>query len=170
VLVSDPGQKKLGELTRTRRDAPFTGEIDTSNFAVINQDSLVSGRMYASPVVAVLDDQLFYNSSFADDSTVVVSTRTSSGAWSAPSALSAGVLDGSSGRRRLPTGVAADGRTLFYFNEESGEEEARFRATNSLDSPLYDMHSLGMRRGAAPNSACNRLYSESRNDVVVEQD
>lgn len=170
VLVSDPDQKKLGQLIRSHRDAPFDGEIESNEFAAVNQDSLVSGRTYASPTVSVGDDQLFYNSSFDDDSTVVVSTRTSSGAWSAPTTLSAGVLDGTSGHRRLPTGVAADGRTLFYFNEESGQEEARWRETNSVDSPLYDMRPLGMRRGAAPNSACNRLYSESSNDVVVEQD
>ena len=170
VLVSDPDQKRLGELTRKGREAPFTGEVDTSAFALVNEDSLFSGRIYASPTVSVGDDQLFFNSSFDDDSTVVVSTRSPLAAWSAPSTLSAGVFDGAAGHRRLPTGVAADGRTLFYFNEESGEEEARWRDTNSADSPLYDMQSLGMRSGAAPNSACNRLYSESTNDVVVEQD
>ena len=59
---------------------------------------------------------------------------------------------------------------MFYFNEESAHEEARFRATSALTSALYDMLSLGERRGATPNSACDRLYSESNSDVVVEKD
>jgi len=73
----------------------------------------------------------------------------------------------------IPTqavGLSTDGRTLFYFNEESGTEEARWRATNSVTSALYDMRSLGARRGAAANSACNRLYSETNGDIVVEKD
>lgn len=170
ILVSDPDQKMLGELSRTSRSAPFTGEVDTSAFAAVNQDSIFTGRIYASPTISAGDDQLFFNSAFGDDdSTVVVSTR-SGAAWSTPRSLGAGVFDGGSGQRRLPTGVAADGRTLFYFNEESAEEEARWRASDSIDSPLYDMQSLGKRRGAAPNSSCNRLYSEANADVVVEND
>lgn len=171
VLVSDPDRKMLGELTRASRDSQFAGDVDTSAFAVVNQDSLFSGRIYASPTISTGDDQLFFNSAFPDaDSTVVASTRNAEGVWSAPRSLSAGVFDGTSEHRRLPTGVAADGRTLFYFNEESGDQEARFRSTNSLDSPLYDMRSLGKRRGATPNAACDRLYSEADGNVVVETD
>jgi len=171
LLVSHPDQKKLGELTRSSRDSAFSAAIDTSAFAAINQDSSFTGRVYASPTISAADDQLFFNSSFLDaSSTIAVSSRTGTGAWSTPKTLGAGIFDGSAGKRRLPTGISADGRTLFYFNEESAEEEARWRATSSISSPLYDMLSLGARRGATPNSACNRLYSESNSDIVVESD
>jgi hypothetical protein len=171
LVVSDPDRKKLGEWTRPNRQTPFAGAIDTSAFAAINQDSDFSGRVYASPTISAAGDQLFYNSSFLDaDSTIVVSSRTGTGSWSPPRTLSAGIFDGAPGKRRLPTGVSLDGLTLFYFNEETAKQEARWRATNSVDSPLYDMLSLGARRGAAPNFACNRLYSESNSDVVVEKD
>jgi len=171
VLVSDPDQKRLGELSRASRQAPFTGDVDTSAFAAINQDSLFSGRIYAAPVLSSGDDQLFFNSAFSDvASTVVVSTRDPQGVWSTPKVLSAGLFDGAAAARRLPSGVAADGRTLFYFNEESGSEEARWRDTSSVDSPLYDVRSLGARRAALPNSACNRLYSEANGTLVVESD
>jgi hypothetical protein len=170
LLVSDPDQKKLGELSRLSRDTAFSGTIDTSAFTAINQDSDFTRRVYASPTISAGDDQLFFNSSLDTDSTIVFSSRAGTGAWSPPKTLSDGIFDGAGGERRLPTGVSADGRTLFYFNEQSGEEEARWRATNSATSPLYDMLSLGMRRGAAPNSACNRLYSTVNGDVVVEKD
>jgi hypothetical protein len=171
LLVSDPDRKQLGELTRLTREAAFSAIVDTSAFAAINQDSTFTGRVYASPTLSAGDDQLFFNSAFLDaGSTIMVSSRNGTNAWSTPRTLNAGTFDGGAGQRRLPTAISADGRTLFYFNEESGKQEARWRATNSVDSPLYDMRSLGARRGSAPNSACNRLYSEAEGDVVVETD
>jgi hypothetical protein len=171
VLVSDPDQKKLGEITRLTRNAAFGGSVDESAFAAVNQDAVYTGKLYASPVISAGDDQLFFNSTFPlGASTVVVATRSAGNAWSAPLRLTPQLLDGNNTTRRLPSGVSADARTLFYFNEQSGQEEARFRASPSIDSPLYDMVSLGARTGAAPNAACNRLYSGSSNDVVVETD
>jgi len=169
LLVSDPDQTKLGELTRSNRESGFSTSIDTSAYTVINQESEFTRRVYAWPS-SFGDDQLFFNSSLDTSSTIMSSLRTANGSYGAPKALGPGILDGSDGKRRLPTGVSSDGRTLFYFNEESGEEEARWRASSSADSPLYDMLSLGARRGAVPNSHCNRLYSTVNGDVVVEKD
>ncbi len=178
ILVSDPDQKKLGELTRTARDQAFSADVSEDAFAGVNDDAVYTGRIYASPVVSGGDDQLIFNSGAKEadagateaESTVVYSTRTGGGAWSAPRQLQVKVLDGASGARRLPTGLSADQRTLFYFNEETMQEEGRWRASNSASSPLYDVISLGMRRGAAPNTACDHLYSGANGDVVVEKD
>ena len=171
ILVGDPEQYKLGEMTRVTRDAAFAGDVDESAFASVNQSSTYTGKIYAYPVVSARDDQLYFNSAYPDaGSTVVVSTRDADGVWLAPTQLSGVVLDGAVGKRRLPTGVSSDERTLFYFNEETAHEEARFRDTSQQSSPLYDMITLGTRRGAIPNLACDRLYSESNSDVVVEQD
>ena len=171
VLVSDPDQRKLGEMTRASRDGEFSGDVDETAFAGVNEDAIYTGKLYAYPVVSPGDDQLMFNSSFPmAASTVVVSTRSGSDAWSSPVKLTDQLLDGGATTRRLPSGISADARTLFYFNEASMLEEARFRDTPSLGSPLYDMVSLGARRGASPNTACNRLYSSSAGDVVVEED
>lgn len=171
VLLSDPDQKKLGELTRASRDRAFAGDVDESPFRDVNQNAIYTGKVYASPVISAADDRLYFNSGFPDaSSTIVVSTRTSGTPWSAPVSLAPSLFDGGADQRRLPTGVSADERTLFYFNEQSAHEEARFRASSALTSALYDMQSLGERRGASPNSACDRLYSESDSDVVVEDD
>jgi hypothetical protein len=172
LLVSDPDQRKLGELTRATRKEPFVGEVDESAFALANQNAVYTGRIYASPVVSEQDTRLVFNSAYPQGtSTVVVSTRSSPDApWSAPTTLTASLLDGMPGQRRLPTGMSADLRTLFYFNEATSKEEARWSASSAIGSTLYDMLSLGTRRGATPNSACDRLYSEADGDVVVEKD
>lgn len=169
ILVSDPAQNKLGELTRGTRDQPFSSAVDESAFASINSDALYTGKVYASPVVSGRDDQLIFNSAYLGSaSTVVYSTRSGDAAWSSPRQLQTKVLDGGAHGRRLPTGLSADQRTLFYFNEEALQEEARWRSADLASSPLYDVVSLGMRRGAAPNAACDHLYSGAEGDVVVE--
>ena len=171
LLLSGDGESKLGELTRSSRTAAFGSTVDTTAFSAVNQDALYTGKMYAAPAVSAGDDQLFFNSAFPDGgSNVVVSTRKGSEAWSAPSIVSSPALDGDTGMRRLPSSVSSDALTLFYFNEESMHEEARWRDTAVLNSPLSDMMSLGERRGATPNSSCDRLYSEFDSDVVVEKD
>jgi hypothetical protein len=170
VLAGD-GESKLGELTRSSRTTPFEGSVDATAFQQVNHDAVYTGRIYAAPVVSAGDDQLFFNSAYpTGGSTVVVATRKGDGPWSTPTRLASDALDGEIGKRRLPNSVSADTRTLFYFNEESMQEEARWRESAVLSSPLYDMLSLGTRRGATPNSACDRLYSEADSDVVVEKD
>lgn len=171
LIVVASAQNRLGELTRAARDVQFDGTVDETAFGAVNQSATYTGKIYAAPVVSPGDGQLFYNSAFPDsDSTVVLSTRVTGGAWSAPVRLTPLLLDGAKGARRLPTGLSTDERTLFYFNEESMQEEARWRDTALPNAALYDIMSLGTRRGAIPNSACNRLYSGVDSDVVVEQD
>jgi hypothetical protein len=169
ILVSELHPNKLGELTRSSRDQPFSANIDEAAFASINADAVYTGKVYAFPVVSGRDDQLIFNSAYpGSSSTVVYSTRTGNATWSTPEQLQTNLLDGGADARRLPTGLSADQRTLFYFNEETAQEEARFRPADSASSPLYDVLNLGTRRGAAPNARCDHLYSSTAGDVVVE--
>jgi hypothetical protein len=169
VLVSSD-QTMLGEMTRSARDVAFSGDVDQTAFSLVNQASTYSGNIFASPALSPDDQELFSSSTAPGGaSTVVVATRASDQTWTSPTRLSE-ALDGATGMRRLPTGVSADARTLFYFNEETMKEEARWRDTATLASPLYDMVDLGTRRGAQPNSACDKLYSQSSGDVIVEHD
>jgi hypothetical protein len=170
VLIST-SQDTLGELTRSARDAAFSGSVDETAFATVNLAATYTANIFASPTISPDDQELFLNSAVTGGaSTIVVATRSAAGdVWGSPSHLS-GALDGTDTTRRLPTGVSADARTLFYFNEESMKQEARWRDTPSLTSPLYDMVDLGTRRGAQPNTGCDRLYSQATGDVVVEHD
>lgn len=168
VLVSTD-QRALGELTRVDRTSAFSSEPDQTAFATVNQGPIYSGNIYSSPVISPDDQQLFLNSMApGGGSTVVASTRGAGEAWAAPTRVIA-ALDGTDSARRLPTGISADGRTLFYFNEQTMKEEARWRDEPQLNSPLYDMVDLGGRRSAQPNAACDRLYSIAGGDVIVEQ-
>jgi hypothetical protein len=168
VLVSSD-QRALGELTRVDRTSAFSSEPDQEAFATVNQGPIYSGNVYSSPVLSPDDQQLFLNSlAPGGASTVVAATRGPGQVWAAPTRVIA-ALDGTADARRLPTGVSADGRTLFYFNEQTMKEEARWRDEPQLNSPLYDMVDLGVRRGAQPNTACDHLYSIAAGDVVVEQ-
>jgi len=171
LVLVNADQTALGELTRPARDAAFGAAVDETAFAVLNQASTYSGNVFASPVLSVDDEQLFLSSTApSGGSTVVVATRThTNDVWGSAGRIGA-ELDGPSGGRRLPTGISADARTLFYFNEESKREEARWRGAPTTNSPLYDMVNLGTRRGAAPNTACNRLYSSAAGSVVVASD
>jgi hypothetical protein len=169
ILVS-ADQTSLGELTRTGRDTAFSGAVDQSGFATVNQNAVYSGDIYASPALSPDDLELFFNSAFQGGaSTIVVSTRGAGQAWNAATRVIS-ALDGTDTTRRLPTSISTDERTLFYFNEASMKEEARWRDAPTLTSPLSDMVDLGTRRGAQPNATCNRLYSAATAGVVVEQD
>jgi hypothetical protein len=169
VLLSTD-QTMLGELTRAVRSAAFAGTVDQSAFATVNQTSMYSGNIYASPALSPDDQQLFLNSTApSGGSTVVAATRGADQSWTSPTRVGA-ELDGPAGARCLPTALSADARTLFYFNEGTMKEEARWRDEPTLTSPLYDMVDLGMRRGAQPNSTCDRLYSATTGDVFVEHD
>ena len=168
VLISSD-QRALGELTRADRSSTFSSEPDQDAFTTVNQGPSFSGNIYSAPVLSADDQQLFLSSlAPGGASTVVASTRSPGEVWTAPTRVIA-ALDGSANARRLPTAISADGRTLFYFNEQTMKEEARWRDEPQLNSPLYDMVDLGVRRGAQPNAACDRLYSIAAGDVVVEQ-
>jgi hypothetical protein len=169
VLLSSD-QTQLSEMTRAARSAAFSGELDQAAFSTVNETSMYSGNIYAAPVLSADDQQLYLNStSIGGASTIVASTRSAGAPWSAPTRVIS-ALDGAAGARRLPTGVSADARTLFYFNEGTMREEARWRGEPRLTSPLYDMVDLGTRRSAQPNAACDKLYSDAAGDVIVEQD
>jgi hypothetical protein len=169
VLLSTD-QTLLSEMTRASRDAAFSGTVDQTAFSAVNETSMYSGNIYAAPVLSADDQQLFLNSaSIGGASTIVASTREASQPWSLPTRVIA-ALDGAAGARRLPTGISADARTLFYFNEGTMKEEARWRDEPLLTSPLYDVVDLGTRGGAQPNTACDKLYSNAAGDVIVEHD
>ncbi len=61
------------------------------------------------------------------------------------------------GKRRRPTGVAADEHTLFYWDETTQSEKVAFRAPGA-DRRFVRFEDLGDRRGAVPNATCTRLY------------
>jgi len=88
------------------------------------------------------------------------------GAWAMPANVSEGIFNGTTAKRPLPSALSSDSRTLFYFDEGTAKQAARFR--DRPDAPLYTALDLGDRDGAIMNAACNTVYYTSGGNVLVE--
>ena len=63
-----------------------------------------------------------------------------------------------------PTGMSADGRTLFFYDEAQKVAKAAFRPNRTC--PFTTFVDLGDRPGVVPNAACTALYSRSPGGLV----
>ena len=75
-----------------------------------------------------------FSGGFEGVSVVFESVWTGS-AWAMPESISQDLFDGTTAARALPSALASDSRTLFYVDEASGQQMARFR--DRPDAPLY---------------------------------
>jgi len=177
VLLATTGQS-FAAFTRSSRDVAFDPSADDSAFVGINQRAVQTMQHYAAPVLAP-DGKTFvfaaftpepeagFPRGFAGVSLVYESVWTTSG-WAMPESLSQNLFDGTSASRPLPTALASDSRTLFYLEEGSGKQMARFR--DRPDAPLYTVVDLDQRSHAVPAAKCERLYYSSGGDVLVSSD
>jgi hypothetical protein len=169
VLVSSDGQS-FGALTRSSRTADFSATADTTAFAGLNQRAIQTLEHYAAPVLAPNGNSFIFSAFLPGAGTSVVYESALSGeAWAMPNNISKDLFDGSGGKRPLPTGLSSDSRTLFYFDEATSKEVARYR--DRPDAPLYDPPvDLGDLAGAVPNEKCDRVYYSAAGDVLTESD
>lgn len=63
-----------------------------------------------------------------------------------------------------PTGMSADGRTLFFYDEARKVAKAAFRPNRTC--PFTTFVDLGDRPGVVPNASCTALYSRSPAGLV----
>ena len=169
VLIASTGDG-FGSVSRTARDADFGATIDTDAFAGLNARAIQTLEHYAAPVLS-LDGKTLVFSGFTPGAAglaVVYESTLSAGEWSMPNNVSADIFNGTGTARPLPTGLSSDSRTLFYLDEGTGKEVARFR--DRPDAPLYDHVDLGDLAGATPNSKCDRIYYTAGDNVLTETD
>jgi hypothetical protein len=174
VLLATTNQS-FAAFTRPSRSAAFSDEGDTSAFTGINQRAVQTMQHYAAPVLAP-DGKTFvfaaftpepssgFPSGFEGISVVYESLFTTTG-FAMPESISQNLFDGTSAARALPSGLSSDSRSLFYVDESSGKQLARFR--DRPDAPLYTEVDLDQRTRAVPNAKCDRLYYSSGGDVLV---
>lgn len=174
VLLSTTGQS-FAAFTRSSRSEDFGTSADDSAFVGINQRAIQTSQHYAAPVLSP-DGKSFvfaayspvpeggFTGSFQGVSLVYEAWWTANG-WAMPESISQDLFDGTSIARPLPSGLSADSRTLFYWDEASGKQMARFR--DRPDAPLYTVVELDKRTGAAPNAECDRLYYSSNGDILL---
>jgi WD40-like Beta Propeller Repeat len=168
VLVSSDGQS-FAALTRGSRTADFSATADTTAFAGLNARAIQTLEHYAAPVLAP-DGKSFVFSGFSPDAgtSLVYESLLSGAAWAMPKNLSVDLFDGSGGKRPLPSGLSSDSRTLFYFDEATSKEVARYR--DRPDAPLYYHVDLGDLAGAVPNEKCDRVYYSTAGNLLTESD
>ncbi|MEO7033584.1 MAG: hypothetical protein ABI548_06895 [Polyangiaceae bacterium] len=155
-------------LTRASRTADFGMTADPSAFVGLNARAVQTQEHCAAPVLAPDGKSLVFAAySLAPGATArVYESLLSSGAWAMPEDVSYDIFDGTTEKRALPSGLSADSRTLFYYDEATSKQAARFR--DRPDAPLYTVVDLGDRVGAIPNAACDHVYYTSNGNVLEE--
>jgi hypothetical protein len=170
MIVVMPGNGAFGQLKRGARGDAFAGTPDTAPFlTLVGMNPEIdsgSGVRIGDPVLADDGQTLFfsqYNTTI--DDTVAVS-QFNGMSWAPPLILVDPMFRSQAGKRRRPTGLSADGKTLFFWDEVAGVEQATWRKTAqggdfAFGTPL----SLGARPGAqASGGDCGRLYFSAAGD------
>jgi hypothetical protein len=154
--------RAYGVITRASRSvafaaAPTDGDLNLVNSSGINGELAVR---LDDPLIGA-HDQTFYYSTTGGGllNTIVASSRPdNTSPWPNGTVLRAtgNALQRSNTARRRPSGIAADDRTLFYWDEVDSLEKAAWRSwpTGTFDH----LETLGAFRGAVPNANCDKLY------------
>jgi hypothetical protein len=156
VLVNDD-RRGFTQYSRAARGTDF-GNPGAGPLSAYAPAQLPPGHALADPLLAA-DDKTFIYSEYGSDvvDTIHQSKRLFGGdPWSAGSPLVAAELQALGPERRRPTGLSADGRTLFFWDDQAAQERAGFFPPDS--NRLASVVDLGQLRGAQPNAACTRLY------------
>lgn len=143
---------------------PAAGPFETLNAQGLDELG-PAGERFADPVFARGDTFILYTRVGAGSSRTFVSTRfrtTAPFAGGAPFAEAA--LGGEAGRRRAVTGVSADVRTLFVWDEPT----ARSRVVTLTASGLVASDvELGPMRDVQPSADCRTFWFTADGDVFA---
>jgi hypothetical protein len=157
IAFVDADRLGFSELTRGGFGDTFAsaGSGDFAAFAA----AIPAGESYGDPLF-VSNGELFYYSRFGAGrtQTLFLTSRFSSfdpwlpgGQATLPAAV-----QGSGANRLHPSGVSADGYTLFGWSDATNSELAL--SLNQQTSAFDTYTDLGNHRNAAPNEDCTRLY------------
>jgi hypothetical protein len=162
LAAVDVLRKTFFELSRPNRQAAFdVGPPGDGAFAQLDAYGrmwLQTNEFYASPVFASDDLTLYYSRYGAVNvtDTLWVSTRSAGATWPLGHKLAEPAFASVQDKRRDPTGISADGRTLFYWDATTGTERAAWRP--GIGFAFDTFADIGTRSGAQPNTACDALY------------
>lgn len=150
----------FGLLTRAARGEPFEGELDESPFAALESGApdLFSAAPVADAIFDAAGKRVLYSAldTQADGFSTIYESNFASGIlpWGIP--VQGTLLFAVEGAFRRPSGLSADGRTLFYWDEVSAESRAAWRP--SRDRAFENSERLPEYRNVVPNTACDRIY------------
>lgn len=177
LVAIDATRRRLVELARDSKSAPFAiGPSDT--FATLNAHAamyVLEGEVYADPILSPNGLTLYY-ARFGTSATKTIhaSHRAAVGdAWSLGAPVDGDSLSSVGGKRKIPTGVSADERTIFFLDEATGRSGASTRAAQTCGFDAKGTVDLGDRLWATPNAACDALWfnavAAGSLDVFVEK-
>jgi len=176
IIAISADRTKFLQITRSARpgtfDAPDSGQLSFLN--ATSGPPTVDGSMPAgddggpmvmeitsvgAPVVSSGDTALFYSAGvFAGLPSVFTASRASSAtAWSMTGPLNGAAFEASDGGEPVPSGIATDLRTIFYWDPVAITETAAWRVSAGDDFaqfvPLGPVYMF-----AQPNAACDAIY------------
>jgi hypothetical protein len=141
---------------RTGRHLDF-GLAAEGAFATVNTRASADSLSYAHAVVAADDRVLVYTAfSSEGEASLLISTRKDDGPWPTGEVVKGCEFAAHGSVIRRPTGIAADGLTLFYFDPDRGFARAAWRS--STDEPFSFFRDLKDVGRVAPSAACDKLY------------
>ncbi len=151
------------EYTRAYRGEPF----DQPTFAPYQSINALAaqqaGLTFADPVLSG-NDGVFLYSQFSGivGPTLFESQRSGPDPWPVGTSLTGTLLTMKDGKRRRPTGLSADLRSLFYHDDISGQLRVAFRtASTGQFTSAFDINA-GL--SGQPNHSCTRLYYTGQKD------
>jgi hypothetical protein len=161
LVVASDSSNGLYERRRPNRSADF-GEPAEGPFELLNDHAETQLGSFGNATLSPDGLTLYYTFfSPGEPYQVHVSTRVSANAtWPVGTTLQACELRAYGSRAQIPSGVSADGLTLFYDDDARGRARAAYRATpNGAFSYFVN---LGAWRSPQPNLGCDRMYFSDR--------
>lgn len=164
ALVTD--MRSIVAFTRSSRTDPFTGP-GTATLANLNAEgaALAIGDTFADLVVGASNTSLLLRVASPTTPSIRRSLRVlPSDPWAPTTAFAVQTeLSVLLGQARRPTGLSADGRALFYFDEVNGHQKVGFF---DYDAPTATQFvDLGVMDGAQVNGDCTMLYYGATDDL-----
>jgi hypothetical protein len=145
------------EQTRAYRGDPF-GKPTSAPYDGINALAAQQpGFTFADPVLSGNDGVFIYSrfSSVAGP-TLFESQRSGLEPWPVGAALTGPLLTMDGGKRRRPTGLSSDLRSLFYHDDASGTLRVAFRGAST--GQFTEASDINAGITGQPNHSCTRLY------------
>jgi len=164
----------FAEATRSARGTAFGNTLDTAPFASLDPLSSgtedagdAGGGSFADPVLSNDGKFLYYSVLGGSSTTMAESYRSGNNPWTKGRIFTIAELTGSGNKLRRPTGLSADNRTLFYWDEVDGVEKMAFREDAILAGHNVYMQfvNVGAYAGAQPAANCQRIYYDAPGSV-----
>jgi hypothetical protein len=154
VTINETGE--FMELVRPARGEAFAAATE-GTFSTLDAHARANGVVFQGAVISPDDRALYYlESDGQNDQPLRVSERAGTGPWPVGSAISACEFQSYQGLMRVPTGISADGLTLYYSDFVRNVSRAAWREV--ANGPFVWFTDLGTRGRPQPNQSCSRLY------------